>query len=160
MSNGLMQEDPLRRLLEKDAVVSTINHLFSSTDEMDWESVRRCFAPAVWVDMTSVVGGEPEDTTGEAIASGWSESLGHLKAIHHQAGNYEVQVHGNEAAASCYGIASHFLPNDSGENTRTLVGTYDLRLRKLSGTWRIDRFRFNLKYVAGNPDLEGAGTAD
>ena len=160
MSNKLMQEDPLRRLLEKDAVISTLNRLFSSTDRMDWNGVRACFAPSVVLDMTSIAGGAPEETTPESIAAAWRESLGHLKAIHHQAGNYEVQVNGDEAAASCYGIASHFLPNDSGENTRTFVGTYDVHLRKLGGAWRIDRFHFNLKYVLGNQDLEGNGAKD
>lgn len=160
MSNRLTQEDPLRRLLEKDAVIAALNRLFRSTDGMDWEDVRRCFAPSVFLDMTSVVGGAPEETTPEAIADGWKKSLGHLKAVHHQAGNYEVQVQGDEAAASCYGIASHFLPNENGESTRTFVGTYDVGLRKLAGTWRIDRFRFNLKYVQGNPDLEGVGEED
>jgi len=157
MSNRLTPEDPLRRLLETEAIISTLNRLFRFTDGRDWEGVRSCFAPTVVLDMTSVVGGSPEETTPDAIAEGWRQSLGHLEAIHHQAGNYEVQVGGSEAAASCYGIASHFLPNDSGENTRTFVGTYDVRLRKLDGTWRIERFRFNLKYVQGNPDLEGAG---
>jgi len=37
MSNGLRQEDPLRRLLEKDAVITTLNRLFRSVDEKDWK---------------------------------------------------------------------------------------------------------------------------
>jgi hypothetical protein len=160
MGNTLRQEDPLRRLLEKDAVVSTLNRLFRTTDQMDWDGVRGCFAPVVVLDMTSVVGGKAEETTPEAIVEAWRQSLGHLKAVHHQVGNYEVQVHGDEASASCYGIASHFLPNESGENTRSFVGTYDVRLRKVDGIWRVDRFRFDLKYVMGNPNLESAGNTD
>lgn len=153
MSNGLRQEDPLRRLLEKDAIIGTINRLFRSVDDRDWAEAEACLAPHVLLDVTSLAGGEPENTTAAAIVTGWSDSLSHLQAIHHQAGNYEVEVHGEEATASCYGIAYHFLPNDTGRNTRTFVGTYDVRLRKHGGSWRIDVLRYNLKFTDGNTDL-------
>ena len=157
MSNGLRQEDPLRRLLEKDAVITTVNCLFRSVDEKDWPQAESCLAPRVLLDVTSLAGGEPEETTGAAMVDGWRESLSHLDAIHHQAGNYEVEVHGEEAEASVYGIAYHFLPNDTGRNVRTFVGTYDIHLRKHGGSWRIDRLRYNLKFLDGNTDLEGQG---
>ncbi len=157
MSNGLKQEDPLRRLLEKDAVISTLNHLFRAVDERDWDLAEACLAPHVLLDMTSLTGEEPERHTGAAIVDGWRDDLGHLRAVHHQAGNYEVDVHGENASASCYGIAYHYLPNDTDRNTRTFVGTYDFRLRKHSGSWRVDLLRYNLKFRDGNADLEGRG---
>jgi hypothetical protein len=155
MSKGLRQEDPLRRLLEKEAVISTINRLFRSVDEKDWEGAEACLAPQVLLDVTSLAGGEPETQASAAIVAGWRETLSPLEAVHHQAGNYEVDVHGEEAGASCYGIAYHFLPNDTGLNTRTFVGTYDIRLRKHGGSWRVDQFRYDLKFMDGNLDLEG-----
>jgi hypothetical protein len=155
MSNGLRQEDPLRRLLEKDAVITAVNGLFRSVDEKNWPAAKACLAPRVSVDFTSVTGGEPQDTTDAAIVEGWRESLSHLEAVHHQAGNYEVEVHGEEAAASCYGTAFHYLPNDTGASTRTFVGTYDIHLQKQRGSWRIDGLRYNLKFQDGNTDLEG-----
>jgi len=155
MSNGLRQEDPLRRLLEKDAVITTLNRLFRSVDAKDWKQAEVCLAPHVLLDVTSLAGGEPENTTGSAIIDGWREGLGHLEAIHHQAGNYEVEVHGEAATATCYGIAYHYLPNDSGRNTRTFVGTYDFGLRKRRGGWEVDMLRYNLKFLDGNTDLEG-----
>lgn len=157
MSNGLRQEDPLRRLLEKDAVVSTVNRLFRSVDEKDWEGAESCLAPRVLLDVSSVDGSEPGLTTGAAIVEGWRETLTPIEKVHHQAGNYEVEVRGEEANASCYGIAYHYLPNESGRNTRVFVGTYAMRLRKSGGAWRIYRFRYDLKFVDGNGDLEGNG---
>ncbi len=69
---------------------------------------------------------------------------------HHQAGNYLVTISGAEAHAFCYGIALHYLPNRTGRHTRRFVGSYDLHLRKAEGAWRIDEFRFNLKFIDGN----------
>jgi hypothetical protein len=41
-------------------------------------------------------------------------------------------------------------------NTRTFVGSYDFELLKDDGNWRISKFKFNLKYVDGNANLESA----
>jgi hypothetical protein len=35
------------------------------------------------------------------------------------------------------------------------VGSYDLHLVKDDGGWKIDEFKFNLKFMEGNRDLEG-----
>jgi hypothetical protein len=34
------------------------------------------------------------------------------------------------------------------------VGSYDLHLQRVEGRWQIDGFRFTLKYLDGNADLE------
>ncbi|HEX8692250.1 MAG TPA: nuclear transport factor 2 family protein [Longimicrobium sp.] len=147
-------DDELRRLVDEREVVRTIDRLFVGTDRRDWEAVRACFAPRVLFDMTSVAGGEPAERSPEEIAAGWEEGLRPLHAVHHQAGNHEVAVRGDEADAFCYGVAFHYLPNASGRNTRTFVGSYDFHLVRADGRWAIDRFRFDLKFIDGNPSLE------
>jgi hypothetical protein len=100
--------------------------------------------------------GGPEATTVSAasIIEGWEKGLRPLHAMHHQAGNFLVEVSGDSATAFCYGIASHYLPNLSGQNTRVFVGSYDFTLVRAGVGWRISAFRFNLKYVDGNRQLE------
>lgn len=147
-------EDFARLLLEKDRIIDTINQLFIATDKRDWPQVRGCFADTVSFDMTSLGGGSAGDLTPEQIALGWEEGLRPVEAIHHQAGNYRVDVQGDQATAFCYAIASHFRATRSGRNTRTFVGSYDLHLLRIEGRWLIDAFRFNLKYVDGNRSLE------
>ncbi len=77
-----------------------------------------------------------------------------MKAIHHLAGNFLVNITDNEAAVFCYGIAWHYLPNKTNRNTRAFVGSYDVHLKNQDGEWKIDRFKFSLKFIDGNPDLE------
>ncbi len=148
--------DDLALLLDRQRIVDVITELFVATDERDWRRVVECFAPQVRFDMRSLGGAEPATVPATEIAAGWERGLARLQAVHHQAGNFRVQVRGDEASASCYAIASHYLENPSGRNTRVFVGSYDLGLRRDGSRWRIDRFRFNLKYVDGNPDLEGS----
>ncbi|HLN57903.1 MAG TPA: hypothetical protein VK416_05040 [Thermoanaerobaculia bacterium] len=65
-----------------------------------------------------------------------------------------AEVRGDLATPFCYGIASHYLSHRSGRNTRTFVGSYDFSLVRIEGRWRISAFKFNLKYIDGNKDLE------
>ncbi len=79
-----------------------------------------------------------------------------LAAVRHQAGNYQVSIKGDEADMFCYGIAYHYLPNPTGQNTRIFVGSYNLHLVRSDAGWKIDRFKFNLKFIDGNKDLESS----
>lgn len=146
--------DPIRQLVEKDRIIDTINQLFIATDNRDWPAVRGCLADNVLLDMASLAGGRPSRLTAEQVASGWEEGLKPIESVHHQAGNYRVEVQGEQASAFCYGIASHFRRNRSGRNTRVFVGSYDFHLQRIEDRWLIDSFRFNLKYVDGNAELE------
>jgi hypothetical protein len=88
------------------------------------------------------------------ITAAWNENLRPIEALHHQVGNYRVEPKGDEASAFCYGIATHYRRTDSGQNTRTFVGTYDFHLHNDGHRWRVDLFRFNLKCLDGNLELE------
>jgi hypothetical protein len=145
-----------QNLLVKEDVRDVVNRLFISTDNRDWDAVEAVFAPEVRFDMTSMVGGEPVTMKPADIVAAWDKGLEPLKAIHHQTGNYVISVDGNAADVFCYGIASHYLPNKTHRNTRVFVGSYNFHLVKNSGDWQIDEFKFNLKYIDGNPNLEGS----
>lgn len=153
-------EDQLRDLLAREAVIDTINRLFIRTDERDWPAVIDCFAPEVLFEIRADTGVEPTTLTPDLIVGGWEMGLRHLEAIHHQVGNHVVSVRGGQqdapvaADAFCYGIASHYRTTRSGNNTRVYVGSYDFHLVEAEGGWKIDRFRFNLKYIDGNQNLD------
>jgi hypothetical protein len=146
-------EAQLQLVLDREAVIATITDLFVGTDGRDWERVARCFAPTVLFDMSSAGGGPAAPLAPTQITSAWAVGLDPIQAVHHQAGNYDVRITGDEAVASCYGLAWHYRPTRSGRNTRTFVGSYDFHLVRGDG-WRIDRFRFNLKFIDGNATLE------
>jgi hypothetical protein len=149
-------QEQMTAMVERDRVTATATKLFICTDDRNWDCVKDVFAPEVLFDMTSLAGGEPVKMTPEKIASTWEQGLKSLKAIHHQAGNYQVTVEGNEADLFCYGIAYHYLPNATNRNTRTFVGSYTMHLIRSDAGWKIDKFRFNLKFIDGNKDLEGS----
>jgi hypothetical protein len=150
----MADEAAVRNLIERTRVADVLNTLFVATDARDWPRVRRCFAPVVTFDMTSVAGGEASQLSPEQIAAGWDTGLTAIESVHHQTGNVSIECRGGEASASCYGIAYHHRRTRSGRNTRIFVGSYDFHLGLHGADWRIDSFRFNLKFIDGNRDLE------
>src|SRR5512135_2237137 len=145
----------LQQLKDRDALIAAANRLFICTDNKDWACVKDVFAPEVLFDMTSLAGGQPEKKTPQQIADMWEQGLKPITAIHHQAGNYEVAVSGNEADLFCYATAWHYLPNPTDRNTRIFVGSYNEHFVRGDKGWKMDRFRYNLKFIDGNKNLEG-----
>lgn len=144
----------VRMIQDRMAVEDTITDLFVSTDNHDWEAVKRCLGPSVLFDMSSLTGGPASTLSPQQVADGWDAALKALESVHHQAGNYRVSIHGDQADASCYGVAWHYRRNRTERNTRVFVGTYDFHLNRHGERWTIDHFRFNLKFIDGNPSLE------
>src|SRR4051812_11248356 len=112
-------------LVARQQITDCIVKLFVSTDNRDWPGVRACLTDAVYFDMTSLAGGQPATVPAEQIVAGWTQGLAPIESVHHQAGNFQITVRGNEADATCYAIALHYRRTASGRNTRTFVGSYD-----------------------------------
>ncbi|MBX2891405.1 MAG: nuclear transport factor 2 family protein [Saprospiraceae bacterium] len=142
-------------LVKRQQIVDVVSQLFIQTDNRNWLMVEKCFADDVEFDMTSLTGGEPETLTPQEITARWEDGFSDLKAIHHQVGNFVVDLHGGDFAhVFCYGIAYHFKPVESGRNTRAFVGSYEFDLeRGEDDLWRISSFWFDCKFVDGNADL-------
>jgi len=144
-----MEREP-DSLADRAEVADTVTRLFINTDERNWEGVADCFATKVLFDMSSLSGIKPSRVSPKKIVDQWESGLRGLSAVHHQVGNMLVSVEGGEASAFCYATAMHYYPNPTGNDTRTFVGTYDIHLGKEEGGWKIDMFRFNLKFTEGN----------
>ena len=152
---------PMHELIERASIVDTIVQLFVATDRRDWPAVESCFGDDVLFDMTSLAGGEPARLSPAQISAAWAEGLAPIEALHHQAGNFQVQIAGKRALAACYGVAWHHRRVASGRNTRTFVGSYEFQLAQSAArVWRIDHFRFLCKFVEGNLELDSEELAD
>jgi hypothetical protein len=144
----------LDRISSRLAIQDTLVALFMGTDSKDWKAVQDVFAPKVKFDMTSLTGGSPKELTPGEISAIWAKGLKDIPIIHHQGGNYQIQVHGEQADAHYYGVAFHYRPNASLKSTRVFVGSYDAHLTRSQGRWKIDAFRYNSQFVEGNLNLD------
>jgi hypothetical protein len=140
---------------EREQVVEIINRLFYYTDFQQWDKlIEEVFAEKVILDMTSMGAPSVETLTGKQICEMWKEGFKELDAIHHQSGNYIVDIEDNIASVKAYAIASHYKKRTTKGTTREFIGSYDFRLVKLKNHWKIDRFTFILKYMTGNVELK------
>ena len=139
---------------ERESITEAVNTLFVAVDNRDWDTVRAVLADKVHFDVTSLGGPAPQELTPDQIIGGWDSGLAPIEHVHHQSGNFLIQVHGDEAECFCYGIALHHRRVKSGNNTRRFVGSYDYRLRRMDGRWRITQFKFNVKFIDGNLEIE------
>ena len=140
--------------MDKDAVIDRINELFIATDDKAWQRVSDCFTDEITFDMSSLSGQPAQRVPSREIVAAWEQGLANIDHVHHQAGNYRVEVRDSEATAFCYGVALHHKKTKSGRNTRMFVGSYDFHLIRAGVAWKIDLFRFNVKFIEGNLALE------
>ena len=133
-------------IVDRLAVQDVVNELFVSVDQKAWDRARATLADEVYLDMTSLTGGEPADVAADVIVEGWARDLGPIQAVHHQTGNFSARIDGDAATVSCYGTATHYRP-ESEKRLTYFVGSYDFHLIRVNDGWKIDRLRFNAKYV-------------
>lgn len=141
-------------LEDTNAVERVANNLFIQTDNMDWNSlVSDVFTETVYFDMTSV-GGTAGEVTSLSIVEGWEQGFMAIEAVQHQSGNMQIEVNGDRATVFQYGTATQYATTDSGSNTRTFFGSYNIGLIKTDDVWKVDAFAFNLKMMDGNINFE------
>jgi len=144
-------------LVVRQEVEDLVVRMFVATDERDWATLESCFTDPFVLDMTSMTGGSPASMTPRQVAATWAEGFRPLSHVHHQVGNFRTTVNGSVATVRCYGIALHHRAGIGSEaKTRRFVGTYEFDLSQAEGRWRIARFKYNLKFIDGNLELEKA----
>lgn len=137
----------------RDQIIETVNRLFIYTDQQEWNKLQaEVFTEQVLFDMSSI-GGEKKNMTAKEICDTWKNGFVGIDSINHLAGNYLVDINGNNAEVFCYATATHYKKAATHGNTREFTGTYDIHLVKKEAGWRIDVFKYNLKYATGNLEL-------
>ena len=139
--------------MEEQIIISTIINIFNGSDKRDWEMVSNCFSYEVFLDYFSLSKKPGEKVKSAEIIKNWSDFLPGFQFTHHVITNFEINITGTNASAFCKGHALHYLPVETGEDTWTTVVTYDFKLVKNAGQWKVNSMTFYLLYVCGNKNL-------
>lgn len=139
--------------MQNQQITETISRLFIAVDQSNWDGLKDIFNSSVLLDYTSMAGGEPATLSAEQIINSWKGLLPGFDATHHQLGNFIVNSGNKMASVFCYGTATHFLKNETGNNIWTVVGSYDFELIEQNGAWKVTQMKFNFKFMDGNSDL-------
>ncbi|HEY0743433.1 MAG TPA: nuclear transport factor 2 family protein [Chryseosolibacter sp.] len=141
---------------KREAVIELVNKLFIYTDSRQWHLlIKDVFKEKVYFDSSSLDGAPAMELVAGAICDRWREGLKDIDHVHHHTGNFIVDFYNEEVQAKvfCYATASHFKESASRGKTREFVGAYELHASFTDFGWRIDKFRYDLKYITGNTEL-------
>ena len=138
----------------REQIIEIVHKLFNYTDNQEWKKLQKeVFSELVDFDMSSL-GGEISKKSSIDICNEWKQGFANIDAINHLAGNHLVKISNNSAEVFVYATATHFKESASKGKTREFVGSYNLHLVKNEEHWKIDKFKYNLKYSTGNLDLK------
>ena len=139
--------------MEEQLIINTIVNIFNGCDRHDWELVNNSFHYEVFLDYFSLSKKPGEKIKSTEIINRWKEFLPKFTFTHHVITNFEVTVTAANASAFCKGQALHHFPGAEGGDIWTVIGTYDFKLTKIAGVWKVDTMIFNLVYEDGNKSL-------
>jgi len=142
----------MQELTDRSAIMDTINNYAFGIDLRDWDLFRSIFTDDIEAHI-----GSPEDGPGTVTADAWTDivrkGLSGYKGTQHMFSNYRIDLDGDRASTVVYFQATHFLPNDQGDNHWTLAGYYNHDLVRTSGGWKIKSYTLNTVWTEGNRAL-------
>ncbi len=139
--------------IDHNAVISVINKIGTAADMNDWQAVKASFADEVYLDYTSMSGGEPATLTPEQIVTAWRKFLPGFELTKHTITNHDVTIKGDAAECFAYVSALHFIDGAKGGETWTVHGFYNSHLVKTTAGWKVDAMKFTKTLIEGNLKL-------
>ncbi len=145
-------EDTIGQIVERNEIIETINNYAFGIDLRDWDLFRSVFTDEIEAHI-----GNPEAGPGITTADAWTErvrsALSGFKGTQHVFSNYRVNLDGDRASTIVYVQATHYLPNDQGDNHWTLAGYYNHELVRTDSGWKIRNYTENTLWTEGNTGL-------
>lgn len=122
-------------------------------DARRWESLQALFTDPVYVDYTSLNGGEPQSVAAGDLIAGWRGVLERLDATQHLIAGQAIELDGDAATCAANVQATHVLPNRSGGPLWTVGGRYDFKLIRTPAGWRISALTLTVRWASGNQQI-------
>ena len=129
-------------------IIETANAIGLFADLRDWDALRDCFCDEVELSY----GGQARRLSSAELVDGW-RFLGEFAATEHQVTNHKIELEGDRAHAQAHVVATHHMPEASGEPFWICGGNYDYGLRRTPSGWRVEKMTFTLTWSRGNGGL-------
>lgn len=123
-----------------------VQDLARAVDQREWAAVRGLFSDRVWVDYTSVAGGQAAEVAADSLIAGWRAGLGRYPSTKHHFGDVVVQVDGDRATATFTGQATHA---HAGGERWSCGGDYSYVFSRTAEGWRVSSAQFTLRWEQG-----------
>lgn len=152
----------LQGLTDREAVVDAVLRALYAIDDNDWDLFQTAFTADAIFDLTPVnkIGREFSETHGrDAIVAQLKDSVGKMDTGHCLS-NWRIQLNGDTAEMTAYGLAQHFRQGEGPDPTKDtcflMCNRYKCTLvRAEEGLWRCQRFVIDNQWCHGDPSVMG-----
>lgn len=121
----------------------------TSMDTKDWALYRSCFTDDVELDMRSFDPETPTSLPFDDWVNWLSVAVRNLRT-QHISSNHVITINGDAATCVSYMQATHYFPNDCGDNSFTVGGYYTNDLVRTAGGWKIRKCKLTVTWSEGN----------
>lgn len=146
----------VQALQDRQDIGDLLTRYGMALDSHDWTSLRTCFLPDAVADYGALEG--RNEGIDEIIAACHRALVG-LDSSQHLIGNVVVDFDGDQARATCYLHAQHYLVSASGVNTFVVAGTYRDEIVRTPDGWRIRHRALETTWTDGNANIFAEGAA-
>ncbi|KAJ7513093.1 hypothetical protein B0H11DRAFT_2213621 [Mycena galericulata] len=150
-------------LLDRANIEDTITRMAWYVDRKEWDKVPSVFADDLVMDYTSLLGGEPYNTTPVAQAQVWRGMLDYIDVSLHAVTGVLVdlpqplgQTHPTEASAACSPLITLRRNAAHGDPITQSGATWSFKLiksNKAGNPWRISFMKADVLFMTGNADV-------
>ena len=138
-------------LLDRAEISDVQLRYATGTDSRDWELFRSCFAEEVEIDFSEGFGQPAVRMRADDWVRSTAPRMESFKATHHMITNLVITFDGEDRATCvAYVLASHHLPNATGDSDQTVYGYYTNRFERTADGWRIAGLKLTIRWMTGN----------
>jgi len=157
-------QDYAQSMNDRLQIIDVIGSVGFYADQRRWDLVEAAFAERAVIDYrshgTAAAGqSEPQALTAREIVTAWQTQLPGYLHTQHLITNPIVRIEGDRASATSQIHATHYLPNEQGDDYWTFVGFYEHELQRTPQGWKITLMRANKLFELGNPELPPLASA-
>ena len=134
-----------------DDVKDTINVMLLAVDALDWKIVREAFTDRVFLDYTSLFGGEDGVLSADEMIGNWKSFLPGFKATQHLIGPIAVHEESDTAVSARTNVRAYHV-GEGGGGTWMVAGRYEFKLQR-TNRWRIQSIHLTFFYEKGGRQL-------
>jgi hypothetical protein len=139
------------------AIVDACSSFGWLADRRQWNELEALFCAEIFVDYTSLNGGDSARVGRGELVSGWRETLGSLKATQHLIAGHLVTVQADAATCVANFQATHLGSRAGEDATWTLGGHYRFDLERSPEGWAIAGITMTAVWETGTRDVLTAG---
>ncbi|MER6843893.1 nuclear transport factor 2 family protein [Streptomyces platensis] len=142
--------DAVQSIADKVEITEKTAEFGLRVDTHEWDRLKALLADAVTIDYSLLHGKDPVTTDPDGVVDMWHTVLENLTSTQHLIAGQVITVDGDIATCVANLVASHYLPNESGDPTWTIGGRYEFGLVRTESGWRINAVVLIPKWSTGN----------